>query len=392
MCLLRSLWTTLTPRSLPQRNTFLASHHFTRYSRAFATSSKLNAKETRIDDPNSQEGAESAIDFTRNASRSKVTIDALLESISTPKLGPGRLSLASNSTKDSLEEFPQDNAAFNEYDGFDGAFINLDNVQQSWKSQRNTNTGSYILRMTNCGNTMIKSDIERLFSNHDARLKGWHQEGMDIIHIVPARDRILQRLNHYYIYFRSEKAAKNHLENFVGFRKPDEKIDWNLVTLPPPAAAQTARESIRGPSSNVKGGPMSMQKWVTSLFPENGKRISLAGVTPSILNRREGAPGRTVLVCLCANHHWQYLQIWLRYSILEKHGFGKWLVTGGDSEGFGLERVTIPRRREPLHGGRWLIRFRNGSESEAARLVRDWDRKWVRVRGNSGIMTAELLW
>ncbi|EPS43685.1 hypothetical protein H072_2457 [Dactylellina haptotyla CBS 200.50] len=326
--------------------------------------------------------------------RSKINIDALLQSISTPKVSLGSLSSATSLGKNTQIIPPGDKPVYREDDGF-GKDINLANMEQPWKTKNTAK--SYILRLQNCGQTMIESDIQRLFANHEAILKGWKQEGMDILHIVPARNRILQRLNQYYIYFHSEKAANYHLEHFVT-RNKDKKINWQLITLPPSAAAQTAKELEKtqfGSGRDIlKGGPTSVKGWDTMLSAVDSRKMSIAGVKPSLLYQKRGAPERTVLVCLCANHRWKYLQVWLRYSLLEKHGFGRWLVMGGDSEGYGLERILLagPNSQEPYHGGRWIVRFREGYESEAARLVREWDGKYTKIRGHWGIVKAELLW
>ncbi|KAF3910387.1 hypothetical protein ABW20_dc0102074 [Dactylellina cionopaga] len=325
-------------------------------------------------------------------------MDALLESISGPKASLGKPSGIIGLAKRTLRNDTEDEAGdqIDEDDESANVFVNLENTEQPW--QKNAGRLYHILRLENCGRTMIRSDIERIFSNHDALLKGWRIDGNDILHIVQARSPRLESKSRYYVYFHSSKAARHHLKYFVGFRDPETKIDWTAITLPPPAASQTAKELERASSSpykrNSAGGPTAVQRWAPRLAAVNHRKMPFTGVTPNLLYENNGAPGRSVLVCLCANSHWQYLQVWLRYSLLERYGFGKWLVAGGDCEGYGLERISqsAPGTKEPYLGGRWVIRFREGYESEGERLVREWDARWVSIQGNWTRMKAELLW
>ncbi|KAK6532378.1 hypothetical protein TWF281_006567 [Arthrobotrys megalospora] len=322
---------------------------------------------------------------------SKVTIDALLESIPT----------SIESLSRSLSEYPsarrksEGPVADQEDEVFDDEpRINIANTSLAWEKK----TGSrayHILRLDNCGTTMIKSDIDRIFSNYHALRVGWK------FTIVPARTNLrLQRKNRYYLYFDDDEAAKHHLVHFADLLKSEKKSKRSPnITLPPPAAAKTLLESkppgIDLDSDALQGSAASVTKyWVPKLYFVNPLQMPLDGVIPSVLYQAGGAPSRSVLISLCANSHWKTLQVWLKHSLIEKYGFGRWLVPGGDKSGCGLERIPLvgPNTPEPAQGGRWIVRFRDGYSSEAERLVRDWDGRWVNVLGKWGRVKAEVLW
>ncbi|KAK6357976.1 hypothetical protein TWF730_007330 [Orbilia blumenaviensis] len=323
---------------------------------------------------------------------SKVTIDALLQSIPAPRAGVSKSLSEEHLT--TVRRKIRAPVADIEDEISDEPYINIANISPAWVKK----TGSrayHILRLDNCGSTMIKSDIERIFYNYHARRVDWN------FTIVPARTNIrLQRKNRYYLYFDSDEAAKHHLAHFAELLKSEKKNGRpHTITLPPPAAAQTFLESkapdIDLDSEVLQGSAASVSKyWVPKLSLVNPLKMPLDGVIPNLLYQAGGAPGRTVLISLCANSHRSILHIWLRHSLIEKYGFGRWLVPGGDTNGRGLERIPTvgPNTPEPPQGGRWVVRFRDGFSSEAERLVREWDGKWVNVRGKWGILRAEVLW
>ncbi|KAF3163901.1 hypothetical protein TWF225_007206 [Orbilia oligospora] len=323
---------------------------------------------------------------------SKVTIDALLESIPTSTASLPKPSSEDNPMRRRKAEMP---VADPKVDSSDSEpYVNITNTSPPWRNKY-VSRAYHILRLENCGATMIKSDIERIFSNYHARRLGWN------FTVIPARSNPrLQRRNRYYLYFDSDEAANHHLAHFLELLRSEKLHGRSLdTTLPPPAAAQTFLESkpagLDLSSEALQGSPASVTKyWVPNLVLVDPLKMPLDGVIPNLLYQAEGAPGRTVLIALCANSHWQVLQVWLKYSLIEKHGFGRWLVPGGDRDGYGLERIPIvgPNTPEPSQGGRWVVRFRDGYTSEAERLVRDWDGKWVNVRGKWGRLRAEVLW
>ncbi|RVD85372.1 uncharacterized protein DFL_003696 [Arthrobotrys flagrans] len=324
---------------------------------------------------------------------SKVTIDALLESIPISKAGLSKPS----SDEPSARRRPKSQTPIADQRGEDSdneLYVNITDTSPPW-SNKSVSRAYHILRLENCGATMIKSDIDRIFSNYHARRLGWN------FTVIPARTNLrLQRRNRYYLYFDSDEAAKHHLAHFVELSESEKKNGRSQnVTFPPPAAAQTFLESkppgLDLNSEALQGSAASVSKyWIPKLVLVNPLKMALDGVIPNLLYQSEGAPGRTVLLSLCANSHWQLLQVWLKHSLIEKYGFGRWLVPGGDKDGYGLERIPIvgPNTPEPSQGGRWVVRFRDGSASEAERLVRDWDGKWVNVRGKWGRLRAEVLW
>ncbi|KAK6347899.1 hypothetical protein TWF718_005719 [Orbilia javanica] len=325
--------------------------------------------------------------------KSKVTIDALLESIPVSKASPSKpLSGGPPGRRGGNREVP---VAYKESEYSNNEpYVNITKASSEWKN-KSLSRAYHILRLDNCGPTMIKSDIDRIFSNYHARRLDWN------FTVVPARHNLrLQRRNRYYLYFDSDEAAKHHLAHFSELLQ-SEKQDGRSrnITFPPPAAAQTFLESkpagLDLDSEALQGSAISVSRhWVPNLVLVNPLKMPLDGVIPSLLYRAGGAPDRTVLISLCASSHWTVLQKWLRHSLIESHGFGKWLVTGGDKEGCGLERIPIvgPNTPEPSQGGRWVVRFRDGYTSEAERLVRDWDGQWVNVQGKWGRLRAEVLW
>ncbi|KAK6518332.1 hypothetical protein TWF506_005491 [Arthrobotrys conoides] len=323
---------------------------------------------------------------------SKVTIDALLESIPNSRANLSKSPSEGSPAIGRKIQMPEADQKGENFD--DDPYVNITNTSQPWRN-KSLSRAYHILRLENCGATMIKSDIERIFSNYYARRHGWK------FTVIPARSNLrLQRRNRYYLYFDSEEAASHHLTHFVELLRSEKRHGRPLdITLPPPAAAQTFLESkpagLDLSSEALRGSAASVSKyWVPNLVLVDPLRMPLDGVIPNLLYQAKGAPGRTVLISLCANSHWQVLQVWLKHSLIEKYGFGRWLVPGGDTDGYGLERIPTvgPNTPEPSQGGRWVVRFRDGYMSEAERLVRDWDGKWVKVRGRYGRLRAEVLW
>ncbi|KAJ6262956.1 hypothetical protein Dda_1514 [Drechslerella dactyloides] len=201
--------------------------------------------------------------------------------------------------------------------------------------------------------------------------------------VVPGRTRRLQRRNRYYLYFRSRESMKYHLQYFAGFHRSSDTINWNAITLPPSSTPPTPA-APNSDTSDVIPDP-------TAIVPLEPKLevvpFSREGAVPNILYEGGGAPGRTAIVTLCAHTEWQYLQVWLRYDVLEKGKFGRYMVSGGDNSGNGLQMLPTTAGTT---GGKWLVRFQVASEAE--RLVREWDGKWVKVRGKVGVMRVELVW
>ncbi|KAK6501238.1 hypothetical protein TWF481_009081 [Arthrobotrys musiformis] len=328
----------------------------------------------------------------KKSKNSKVTIDALLESIPVSKTNPSKVLPEEAPTKGRSLQGPV--AYRGEETPKNEEYVNIAKTSSAW-NKKSISRAYHILCLDNCGLTMIKSDIERIFANYHARRFQWD------FTVVPARTNIrLMRKNRYYLYFNSDEAAQHHLAHFSQLME-SEKGNGRLptTTLPPPASAQTFLESKPADldlgSEALRGSAASVSKYcVPNLFLVNPLKMPLYGVIPNLLYQVEGAPGRTVLVSLCANSHWQVLQVWLKHSLIEKYGFGRWLVSGGDIDGRGVERIPIvgPNTPEPLQGGRWVVRFRDGYPSEAERLVREWDGQWVNIRGRWGRLRAEVLW
>ncbi|KAK6341582.1 hypothetical protein TWF696_008653 [Orbilia brochopaga] len=316
--------------------------------------------------------------FLHNMEKSKVTIDALLQSITKTKppiLPKGHTTVLKQMTAESK---PVQDGSSNKppADGTVPASSLIDKRDAVY----------HLLCLENCGFTMIKSDIERIFSNHEALVKGWQRYGMDIEQIVPARTPRLQRLNRYYLYFRSKDRMRYHLQYFAGFHRGSKAINWSAITLPPFSAAITPSET----GSDIAAATPDSSAVVSStpkLKVVSFIRVPKEGAVPSILYEGGGAPGRTAVITLCAHTEWQYLQVWLRYDVLEKGKFGRYMVPGGDSSGNGLQMLQTS---SGAPGGKWLVRFQIASEAE--RLVREWDGKWVKIRGKVGVMRVEMMW
>ncbi|KAF3916364.1 hypothetical protein ABW21_db0205910 [Orbilia brochopaga] len=313
--------------------------------------------------------------FVKEMQKGKVTIEALLQSITKakPPIIPHGLS---KKTAEQTGGNPDRSSKPAPTEAIDSG---------TSQSDKGNNAGYHILCLEHAGFTMIKSDIQRIFSNHEALVKGWQRYGGEIAQIVPARSKRLKRLNRYYLYFHSEDSMFYHLNNFAGFHRGSEAINHNAITLPPAPVKE-----LPVPDTNNSATPI-VDTTAVRVSKPTLKNIAFGrapreGHPLGILYEGGGAPGRTVVITLCAHTEWQYLEVWLRYDVLEKGKFGRYMVPGGDNPGNGLHKVEVPGTL----GGKWLVRFE--AVSEAERLVREWDGKWVNVRGNIGVMRVELLW
>ncbi|KAJ6262957.1 hypothetical protein Dda_1515 [Drechslerella dactyloides] len=99
---------------------------------------------------------------TDNMRKSKVTIDALLQSITKPKPLISPKGLQTSLEQSAPSTTPPPDTPAKHLPAEDVGAVN------------------HILCLENCGFTMIKSDIERIFSNHEALVRGWQIYGMDL--------------------------------------------------------------------------------------------------------------------------------------------------------------------------------------------------------------------
>ncbi|GME23380.1 hypothetical protein GTA08_BOTSDO05167 [Neofusicoccum parvum] len=247
-----------------------------------------------------------------------------------------------------------------------------------------------VAQLSGVSKNLSEEDIKRLVPTSSKYIEGWSDP--DFIKVIPVRDeQTLERLDRYFILFRTVRAARNfqeHVKKLHTIVKSYAPSSLNSPLPPPPGFHDDSGRDINAAMQSYTIGPPSSNFIYCSIIPTPYPRpirqlLTAGGYEPIISTSTAAASVTKVLL------HFEGAQPSLAdiRRTISRDGKDRWLpwqIVGGTNSADGIVRLTTHLSRDEAVGNdidalvvrkvppRYVISFED--KAEAQRFVRRWNR------------------